>query len=332
MTEALVVDDSPAFLAFAKWLAKDLSGKEMHEASLQQEVVKLQDAVSCGAAGILELRQAVQDQLADVVKRIVSIEFRAAVIEENLADTKRDLAEMLIEEEHTARIDARIDKLEEDLDLMQGNFATMHQMHQGFEVRAREQKQATDKQIAAVRQQLESAAPRAEVEHMVQQGDVRLSAVQKSLEERMEERVGHLKRETHGQFKKLDDTLCARDGVMAVLDRVRRKQETLDSAVQESAENVKRGSNQLATLEDHVRQLMEDFTGFKDAQEMQLRSLQSSSRDDGEIDPRKDNRTPPRSNEHRYGQNPRPHPSIRMVPDSARLGTSTGVSRATPRS
>lgn len=223
-----------ASLDSPRWLEDALASHTERGKELAQEISAVREATAVGAVALIELRGAVQAQLQALLKQ-------AGTLEQDLAATKLELAEVVIDKENSeANLRSAIEA--ESL-RTRSHFHEMHMtVREALELQVLEVRQAVEKESRDLRQLIEANSLRADA--MREQEQLARDSVAQRLEDRLE--AG--KEETMSYFHKIDKVMHGEtSGVMQKLDNLSRAQAG-------SEESYRRASEEL-------RRVTEDYTG-----------------------------------------------------------------------
>jgi hypothetical protein len=236
----------------SQWITEALATHEQREDGLAREISAVREAAAVGASAFIELRSAVQAQLEGLLKQV-------ARLEQDLAATKLELAEVVIDKE-TSEGNLKLE-VEEELLRTRGHFHELSAVlretleSQVAEVRAEalqaklEALQAIDKEGIALRQLLESTTLRAE--GLREQEQLARDAVAQRLEDRLE--AG--KEETMSYFHKIDKVMHHEtSGVVQKLDNLSRTQAGLEESSRRTSEELRRMTEETS---GHARRFQE---------------------------------------------------------------------------
>lgn len=216
-----------------QWLEEALAGHTRREDGLALEISALREASAVGAAALIELRAAVQAQLEGLSRQ-------SGKLDQDLAATKLELAEVVIDKE--SREAEMKDDIEAELLRTRGHFNELHMtVREALEQRVAEVRQVVETEGRELRQLLEGHAICAEATR--KQDQFERDAVTQRLEG-----LEAGKEETMSYFDKIDKVMQHEtSGVMQKLDHLSRAQAG-------SEENCRRVSEEL-------RRMIEDCSG-----------------------------------------------------------------------
>jgi len=108
---AVFAESDPAVLSFASWLAHSFESQGWRQASLSEELSKVQETAAVGATALVELRAAVQKQLESLQRSIGSLQT-------DLDTTQKELAEVVNEtSRNQGWLADQLDHLRADVDV-----------------------------------------------------------------------------------------------------------------------------------------------------------------------------------------------------------------------
>eukprot|EP00928_Gymnodinium_smaydae_P047964 TRINITY_DN32027_c0_g1_i1.p1 TRINITY_DN32027_c0_g1~~TRINITY_DN32027_c0_g1_i1.p1 ORF type:complete len:513 (-),score=114.52 TRINITY_DN32027_c0_g1_i1:102-1508(-) len=230
----------PAVMNLAQWLAESLSSLDQRQSALAREVSAVREASGIGAVALVELRNAVQAQLEATVLQV-------GKLEQDLAATKLELAEVVIDKETNEgdlkmEIDALKSSVDGDMKALRSHFHEVQEsLRNVLSQQVEEARQATSRALES--QEREAQALRQALEksdkglRALEERELQRDAASKGLEERLKE--GN--QETMSYFHKIDKVMHDEtNGVVPMLDDLRRARFLLERQSGETRANVER--------------------------------------------------------------------------------------------
>mmetsp|Transcript_99109 Transcript_99109/g.179009 ORF Transcript_99109/g.179009 Transcript_99109/m.179009 type:complete len:443 (-) Transcript_99109:108-1436(-) len=258
-TAVIAPSADPVVTAYAQWLADSLAEHRAREEGLSREISAVREAAAVGAAALIELRSAVQSQLENVAKQL-------GRLEQDLEATKLELAEVVIDKEaDEGELKQEVDHLRRVQESDRHSFRSLfNEVQELQEQKAVESRQAWEREIANLRQLLDSKV--GAVEDRVAQ---RAEAFRDSASQRLEERFDEGREINMGLFRKIDKVMQDQ------LEHLRQTQveiETKQTSAQVATEKLRSG------LEECELTLARKFQTLHEQLEPRVSMIEESQR------------------------------------------------------